>query len=130
MALEYLILGPNALRPARTLKQQARAIFLKETQNKGTREVPLELLQYIATRGSPVLVDLWSPQMPQGHTVTVYGGERGSILFVDPGSGGYASVQTEEFRKVWIRDFAILYPRQVQFPTDLKRALQSYSTVY
>jgi hypothetical protein len=128
--LEYVIFGPIAPRLVNLLKQQARALFLKETRNKATREVPLELLLHIATRGFPVIVDLWSPQMPQGHTVTVYGGEQGSVLFVDPGSGDYASAQIEAFRKVWIRDFAILYPRQVQFPRDLKRALRSYSTVY
>jgi hypothetical protein len=129
-ALEYLIFGPIAPRLVNLLKQQARAIFLKETQNKGTRQVPLELLLDIATRGFPVLVDLWSPQMPQGHTVTVYGGERGSVFFIDPGTGSYASAQTEAFRKMWIRDFAIIYPRQVQFPRDLRRALQSYPTVH
>src|SRR2546423_3706116 len=64
--LEYVIFGPIAPRLVNLLKQQARAIFHKETQNKASREVPLEQLLHIATCGFPVIVDLWSPQMPQG----------------------------------------------------------------
>jgi len=114
----------------RTLKQQARATFLKETQNTAAREVPLELIQHIATGGFPVLVDLWSPQWPCGHMVTVYGGERGSVYYADPGDGSYMEAQIETFRKVWVRDFAILYPRQVPFPRDLWQTLQGYRSVY
>lgn len=129
-ALEYLILGPSAPLVMRTLKQQMRAIFLKETQNKARQQVPLELVQHIATRGFPVLIDLWSPQMPQGHTVTVYGGKGGTVSYTDPGCGCYAEAQIEMFREAWVRDFAILYPLQMQFPRDLWQTLQRYPTVY
>jgi hypothetical protein len=129
-ALEYLIFGATAPRLMHTLKQQARALFLKETQNKVGRQVPLELVRHIATRGFPVLVDLWSPQMPDGHTVIVYGGEGDSVSYVDPGSGSYEQAQIETFRQTWVRDFAVLYPRQVQFPRDLGRTLQYYPSVY
>ena len=128
--LEDLIFGPSAPWLMCMLKEQARTLFLSETQNKARRQVPLELVQHIATRGFPILVDLWSPQMPQGHMVTVYGGEQGRVFYVDPGSGSYEEVQTETFRKVWVRDFAILYPRQVPFPRDLWQTLQGYRSVY
>ena len=128
--LEYLIFGPSAPLLMRTLKQQARALFLQETENKAGWQVPLELVRHIATRGFPVLVDLWSPQIPQGHTVIVYGGEGDSVSYVDPGSGSIAEAQIETFRQAWVRDFAVFYPRQVQFPRDLGQTLQRYPTVY
>jgi hypothetical protein len=128
-ALEDLLLGPS-VPLLRTLKQEARANFLKETQNTTTREVPLELIQHIARRGFPVLVDLWSPWWPQGHMVTVYGGEPGSVYYADSLDASYAGAQIEMFRKVWVRDFAILYPRKMQFPRDLWQTLQRYPTVY
>jgi hypothetical protein len=129
-ALEYLVFGFRAPLLVQTLKQQARALFLKETQNKAARQVPLELVRHIATRGFPVLVDLWSPQLPLGHMVTVYGGEGQSIYYTDSDFGSYEEAHIETFRDAWVRDFAILYPRQVQFPRDLGQMLQLYPTVY
>ena len=129
-ALEYLAFGFSAPLLVQTLKQQARTLFLKEAQNKAARQVPLELVRHIATRGFPVLVDLWSPQLPLGHMVTVYGGEGQSIYYTDSDFGSYEEAHIETFREAWVRDFAILYPRQVQFPRDLGRMLQLYPTVY
>lgn len=128
--LEYLVLGKTAPLLLGRLKQQAQGLFLKETENKAARQVPLELVRYIARRGFPVLVDLWSPQWPLGHTVTVYGGLGQIVYYADPGTGLYEQAQIETFREAWVRDFAILYPRQVQFPRDLVHMLQSYPTVY
>jgi hypothetical protein len=129
-ALEDLLLGPNAPLLVGTLKQQARASFLKETQNTTTQEVPLELIQHIATRGFPVLVDVWSPHRPTGHMVTVYGGDPGSLYYVDSLDGSSRVGQINRFRKMWVRDFAILYPRQIPFPRDLQQTLQRYPTVF
>ena len=100
------------------------------SRRRETRQVPLELIQHIATRGFPVLVDVWSPRRPTGHMVTVYGGDPGRLYYVDSLDGSYRVGQIERFRKMWVRDFAILSPPQIPFPGDLWQTLQRYPTVF